>query len=49
MPLNGFQEKEIRSANILVFPGTYLFDKTLPKMLSPEKPTPVPGGGWIEC
>ncbi|XP_042436899.1 uncharacterized protein LOC122022851 [Zingiber officinale] len=47
-PLNGFQEKEIRSANILVFPGTYLFDKTLPKMLSPEKPTPVPGVVTIE-
>ncbi|XP_074567078.1 uncharacterized protein LOC141823720 [Curcuma longa] len=45
---DGSQEKAVRSANILVFPGTYLFEKTLPKMLSPEKSTPVPGGVTVE-
>ncbi|KAG6517008.1 increased DNA methylation 1-like [Zingiber officinale] len=47
-PLDGSQEQEVRSANILVFPGTDLLEKSLLKMLSPEKPTPIPGDAMVE-
>ncbi|XP_074558091.1 uncharacterized protein LOC141813988 [Curcuma longa] len=43
-PLDGSQEQEVRSANILVFPGT----DPLLKMLSPKKPTPIPGDAMVE-
>ncbi|RWW06480.1 hypothetical protein BHE74_00004950 [Ensete ventricosum] len=48
-PLEVSQELEVRSINMLVFPGTGLLQKPLLTMHSSEQCTPVDGGEPDEC